>query len=104
MEDLSGNPSPSIVRSQRNNDRHSFDRDEIEIEVARDGKAALLQPGQTKPPSPPEPWSLDFESCGKLRLVRPKYHLGYSSTRHVTLRRGLILLAKLIEISTDAAP
>ena len=58
-EDLSGNPSPSIVRSQRNNDLHPSDRDEIELEAARDGKAVLSQPSQTKLPSPPEPGSLD---------------------------------------------
>ena len=100
---MSGNPSPSIVRSQRNNDRRPSDRDEVELEAASDGEAALLQPGLRKLPSPSEPGSLDFRSRGELRLVRPKDHLGYFSTRHVTLRRRRILLAKLMEVSTDAA-
>ena len=100
---MSGNPSPSIVRSQRNNDRRPIDRDVFELEVTRDGEAASLQPGLPKLPSLPEPGSLYFESCGKLRLVRPKDHLGYFSTRHVTLRRRLVALAKLIELFTDAA-
>lgn len=46
----------------------------------------------------------DFKSSGKLRLVRPKDYLGYFSIMHVTLRRRLILLAKLMEVFTDAAP
>ena len=96
---MSGNPSPSIVRSQRNNDRRPIDRDVFELEVTRDGEAASLP----KLPSLPEPGSLYFKSCGKLRLVRPKDHLGYFSTRHVTLRRRLVALAKLIELFTDAA-
>ena len=46
----------------------------------------------------------DFENSGKLHLVRPKDYLAYFPTRQVALRRHLILLPKLIEISTDAAP
>lgn len=94
---MSGNPSPSIVRSQRNNDRRPSDRDEIELEAASDGEAALLHSGLPKLHSPPEPATLDFESCGKLRLVRPKDHLGYFSTRYAALRPRLIILAKLME-------
>ena len=101
---MSGNPSPAVVRSQRNNDRRPSSRDEIELDAAKDGEAAPLQPGQTKLPSLPEPGSLDFDSRGQLRLVRPKDHLGYFSTRHVTLRRRVILLAKLMEDSTDVVP
>ena len=100
---MSGNPSPLVVRSQRNNDRRPIDRDVIELEATKDGEAAFLQPALPKLPSLPEPGSLSFESCGKLRLVRPKDHLGYFSTRHVTLRRCLAALAKLIELFTDAA-
>ena len=100
---MPGNPSPSIVRSQRNDDRRPSDRDEAELEAARDREAALLQPGLLKLPSPPEPGSLDFASRGKLRLVRPKDHLGYFSTRHVTLHRSRIPLVKLMGFSTDAA-
>lgn len=100
---MSGNPSPSIVRSQRNNDRRPIDRDVIELEAARDGEAAVLQPGLLKVPSLPDPGSLHFERSGKLRLVRPKDHLGYFSTRHVTLRRRLVSFAKLIKLFTDAA-
>ncbi len=103
-EDISGNSSPSIVSSQPNNDRRPSDRAQIELETARDGEAALLQSGQTKLPCPLEPGSLDFESCSKLHLGRPEDHLRYFSTKHVTLRRRLILLVKLIELSTDAAP
>ena len=100
---MSGNPTPSIVRSQRNNNRRATDRDVIELEAGRDGEAALVQPGLPKLLSLPESGSLYFESRGKLRLVKPKDHLGYFSTRHVTLRRRLVPLAKLIKVSTDAA-
>ena len=100
---MSGYPTPPIVRSQRNNYRRPTDRDVIELEAGRDGEAALVQPGVPKLSSLPEPGSLYFESRGKLCLVKPKDHLGYFSTRHVTLRRRFVPPAKLIQVSTDAA-
>ena len=75
---MSTNPSPSVVRSQRNNVRRPTSNHEIELDAYQDDESRMLRPDQAKTGRPD---NLDLGSHGKLKLVRPRDHLGYFSTR-----------------------
>lgn len=75
---MSTNPSPSVVRSQRNNVRRPASNHEIELDAYSYGQAKTLDPEWEKAGRPE---SLDLDSHGKLKLVKPNDHLGYFSTR-----------------------
>ncbi len=72
------NPSPTVVRSQRNNVRRPVSHHEIELDAFQNDGLGMLHPDQAKA-DPHE--ILDLDSYGKLKLVRPRDHLGYFSTR-----------------------
>lgn len=74
---MSTNPSPSVVRSQRNNIRRPVS-DHIELDTYQDDEAKILNPQWVETG---RPGGLDLDSYGKLKLVKPKDHLGYFSTR-----------------------
>ena len=75
---MSSNPSPSVVRSQRNNIRRPASGYEIELDAYQDDETKMLPQKWVKDDRPE---SLDLDSHGKLQLVKPKDHLGYFSTR-----------------------
>ena len=75
---MSKTPSPSVVRSQRNDIRRPTSHYEIELEGHQDAEAGTLHPDRVKLG---QPESLDLDSHGKLKLVKEIDHLGYFSTR-----------------------
>lgn len=78
---MSSNPSPTVVRSQRNNVRRPASNHEIELDAYQYENTGVLLPDQTKTDTPE---NLDHDSRGKLQLVKSKDHLGYFSTRWAT--------------------
>ena len=90
------NPSPSIIRSQRNDVRRPPSIEQTELDAFQDGEDKLPRSQQVKL-NPPEPESIDLDSHGKLQLVKPKDHLGYFSTRHAISQSSLKPAEKLIQ-------
>lgn len=91
---MSTNPSPSVVRSQRNNVRRPTSNHEIELDAYQDDESRMLRPDQAKTGRPD---NLDLGSHGKLKLVRPRDHLGYFST-------SALILNKMVGTGVFVAP
>lgn len=87
---MSANPSPSVIRSQRNNKRRPASLQPIELESHEESPHGL-QPTDEVKAGLIGPGNLNLDSRGKLKLVKPKDHLGYFSTRHSILSNYIVM-------------
>lgn len=94
------NPSPAVVRSQRNNIRRPVS-DRIELAAYQDDETKILDSQWVEPG---RPGSLDLDSHGKLKLVKPKDHLGYFSTWCEPSRSIWSFFDRLTRSLADAVP